>query len=165
MNRRMLIGRATTAVVAVLAIAWGMWGNQKNVPDPRGTAYRIAFQARNGLVYIPAEVNGHRVFVLLDTGADATAFCRRIVHPISPDVMIKLNLASGSVFGFRVPVDFTLGRSDLKEKRCLFHRDVVVGDFTFDGADGAIGLDVLSSFKSVTLDFKNSVLVLEDYRP
>jgi hypothetical protein len=25
-----------------------------------------------------------------------------------------------------------------------------------------VGLDVLSSFKSVTLDFKNSVLILED---
>ena len=30
------------------------------------------------------------------------------------------------------------------------------------GADGVIGVDVLSSFESVTFDFQNSVLVLED---
>jgi hypothetical protein len=38
----------------------------------------------------------------------------------------------------------------------------VVGDFRFGDADGVIGLDVLSSFKTVTFDFKDSVLVLED---
>ena len=29
-------------------------------------------------------------------------------------------------------------------------------------ADGLVGLDVLSQFKSVTFDFKNSILILED---
>jgi hypothetical protein len=37
-----------------------------------------------------------------------------------------------------------------------------VGDFKFVNPDGIIGLDVLASFKSVSLDFKNAVLVLED---
>jgi hypothetical protein len=38
----------------------------------------------------------------------------------------------------------------------------VVGDFKFGDADGVTVLDILSSFKTVTFDFKDSVLVLED---
>jgi hypothetical protein len=37
-----------------------------------------------------------------------------------------------------------------------------VGDFKFTNAEGVVGLDILSRFKSVTFDFKNSVMVLED---
>ena len=40
--------------------------------------------------------------------------------------------------------------------------DAIVGDFKFGAADGVVGLDVLSSFKSVTFDFKESMLILED---
>ena len=63
---------------------------------------------------------------------------------------------------FRVPVEFTLGDQTRKDRSCSFSRIVVVGNFTFDGAEGVIGLDVLRSFKVATIDFKNSVLVLED---
>jgi hypothetical protein len=129
-----------------------------DVPE---TEHRIAFQARNGLIYIPAEVNGHHVTLLLDTGAGAT-FSKKIAPPNNLDLMVKVNLASGSMFGFRIPVAFTLGRANLKDERYVFRRDVVVGDFKFDGADGAIGLDVLQSFKAVTLDFRSSALVLEE---
>jgi Aspartyl protease len=158
-RRRMPIGRTTATIFGLLAIAWGVWASQKGAPE---TEHRIAFQARNGLIYIPAEVNGHNVTLLLDTGAGATTFSKTIAPPNNLDSMVKVNLASGSIFGFRIPVAFTLGRANLKDEHCVFRQDVVVGDFKFDGADGAIGLDVLRSFKAVTLDFENSVLVLED---
>jgi hypothetical protein len=154
----MSIGRTAAAIFGLLVIAWGVWASQKDAPK---TEHRIAFQAGNGLIYIPAEVNGHNVTLLLDTGAGATIFSKTIAPPNNLDSMVKVNLASGSMFGFRIPVAFTLGRANLKDERCVF-RDVVVGDFKFDGADGAIGLDVLRTFKAVTLDFKNSVLLLED---
>jgi hypothetical protein len=38
----------------------------------------------------------------------------------------------------------------------------VLGDFKFTNAAGVVGLDILSRFKSVTFDFTNSVMVLED---
>ena len=38
----------------------------------------------------------------------------------------------------------------------------MVGDFKLGGADGVTVLDILSSFKTVTFDFKDSVVVLED---
>lgn len=43
-----------------------------------------------------------------------------------------------------------------------FRLNVVVGDFTFNGADGVLGFDILSSFKSVKFDFRKSMLVLDD---
>jgi hypothetical protein len=50
----------------------------------------------------------------------------------------------------------------VREEHCSFHQNAIVGDFKFGAADGVIGLDVLGSFKSVTFDFKNSLLILED---
>jgi hypothetical protein len=51
-------------------------------------------------------------------------------------------------------VGFTLGESSLREERCSFRQTAIVGAFKFGTADGVIGLDVLSSFASVTFDFK-----------
>jgi hypothetical protein len=71
-------------------------------------------------------------------------------------------MAKGSVLAFRQSVGFTLGESNVREEHCSFHQNAIVGDFKFGAADGVIGLDVLGSFKSVTFDFKNSLLILED---
>ena len=71
-------------------------------------------------------------------------------------------LAKGSVVAFRQPVGFTLGESNVREEHCAFHQDAIVGDFKFGAADGVVVLDVLSSFESVTFDFKESMLILED---
>jgi len=73
-----------------------------------------------------------------------------------------MNLAQGSVQAFRLPVEFTLGESEVGDEHCSFHQDAIVGDFKFGPADGVVGIDVLSSFKSVTIDFKNSVLILKE---
>jgi predicted aspartyl protease len=123
---------------------------------------RIQFQARNGLIYIPASVNGNHVTLLLDTGAALTAFSMKIVPVINRDSRITVDTANGSIPAFRIPVAFTLGELNMKDGRCWFRRSVVVGDFKLGEADGVIGLDVLSTFNSATFDFKNSVLVLDD---
>jgi hypothetical protein len=128
----------------------------------RAGEHRIQFQSRNGLIYIPAQVNGNHVTLLLDTGAVLTTFSLKIVPVTNTDSRITIDMAKGSITAFRVPVGFTLGESDLKERRCSFRQSVVVGDFKFGEADGVIGLDVLSSFKVVTIDFQNSVLILEN---
>lgn len=89
-------------------------------------------------------------------------FSIKILPTIDTDHRITMNLAKGSVSAFVVPAGFSLGDSSIKEQNCSFRRNIVVGDFKFGEADGVIGLDILSSFKTVTFDFKNSVLVLED---
>jgi hypothetical protein len=40
--------------------------------------------------------------------------------------------------------------------------NAVVGNFKFLNAEGVVGLDILRLFKSVTFDFKNSVIILQD---
>ncbi len=128
----------------------------------RAKEHQIHFRAHNGLIFIPARVNGNRVTLLLDTGAALTTFSLKIVPDINTNSKITMNMASGSVSASLVPVAFTVGEPDLQERRCAFRQTVVVGDFKFGEADGVIGLDVLSSFRVVSIDFQNSVLVLED---
>lgn len=124
--------------------------------------HRIAFQAINGLIYIQARVNGYRATLLLDTGAALTTFSLKIAPTTGSESRITINMAKGSMSAFRLPVGFTLGASDLKDQRCSFRETVAIGDFKFGDADGVVGVDVLSLFKSATLDFKNSVLILKD---
>ena len=160
----MAIGRAAIAVFALLA-ATSMPSpvpGQQPPPTAQTGEHRILFQERNGLIYIQARVNGNKTTLLLDTGAVLTTFSLKIAPTVASESRITINMAKGSISAFRVTIGFTLGDSDLKEQRCSFRQTVVVGDFKFGDADGVIGLDVLSSFKSVTLDFKSSVLILKD---
>jgi predicted aspartyl protease len=124
--------------------------------------HRIPFIARDGAVYVRARVNGSRVTLLLDTGAVWTTFNQKLVPTQTTGSRITINMAKGTVPAFRLAVALTLGESSVKEEHCSFRQEAIVGDFNFGAADGVVGLDVLSSFKSVTLDFKNSTLILED---
>jgi hypothetical protein len=85
----------------------------------------------------------------------------KLVPTSGADSRITINLAKGSASAFRVPVELNLGDPGLRERHCSFRQSALVGDFKFMDADGLVGLDVLSQFKSVTFDFKNSVLILE----
>ena len=116
----------------------------------------------DGAVYIHARVNGNRALLLLDTGAVLTTFSLKLVPTQQTDSRITVTMAKGSIVAFRVSVGFTLGESSVRQEHCSFRQTAIVGDFKFGTADGVIGLDVLSSFESVTFDFKNSVLVLKD---
>jgi hypothetical protein len=55
-----------------------------------------------------------------------------------------------------------LGDAGLPNQHFAFRLNAVVGDFRFLNAEGVVGLDILKRFKSVTFDFKNSVMILED---
>jgi hypothetical protein len=115
------------------------------------------------LIYIHAQVNGNRATLLVDSGAALTAFTSKIVPTPITVSKITVNMAKGSVSAFRLPVDFTIGDPNVREQRCAFNQRAVGGDFKFNDADGLVGLDVLSQFKSVKFDFKHSILILEDH--
>jgi hypothetical protein len=131
--------------------------------DARGE-HRVPFQLRGGLIYIQGRVNGKRATLLVDSGAALTTFTLRAVPTLDTDATITMNLAKGSVLATRLPVGFVLRDSDLRERHCSFLQNGVVGRFKFLDVDGLVRQDVLSRFKSVTFDFKNSALVLEDRR-
>jgi hypothetical protein len=154
--------RLGIAIIVFLAIVSRLSpGQEPSVAVPKGE-HRISFHARGDYILVRARVNGQRATLLLDTGAALSTFSIKILPTMDTDHRITMNLAKGSVSAFVVPAGFTLGDSDIKEQHCSFRRNIVVGDFKFGEADGVIGLDVLSSFKTVTFDFKDSVLVLED---
>jgi hypothetical protein len=164
MERRVAIGRTAIAIFGLLAIASRPALTPAQEPAAaavRAGEHRIPFIVRDGAVYVHARVNGNRAMLLLDTGAVLTTFSLKLV-PTQTGSRITINMAKGSVVAFRLPVGFTLGESTVREEHCAFHQNAIVGDFKFGAADGVIGLDVLSSFESVTFDFKKSVLVLED---
>jgi predicted aspartyl protease len=159
-----MLGRALVAFIALLAFPCLSWpaSGEDAPPAIRAGEYRVPFQVHDGLIYVQERVNGVRATMLIDTGAALTTFTLRVVPTLDTDSRITINLAKGSVLASRVPVGFVLGDSELREGHCSFHQNVVVGAFKFLDADGLVGQDVLSHFKSVTFDFKNSTLILED---
>lgn len=128
----------------------------------RASEHRIPFRVNDGLVYIEAKVQGERAMLLVDTGAVLTTFSQGKIPTQRAASKITINMARGSVIARRQEVGFSLGESPLREQHCEFRQSAIVGDFTFMAADGVVGLDVLTSFKSITFDFSNSVLILED---
>jgi hypothetical protein len=163
-ERRVTIGPARVAIFGLLTLAGLPWSGSGQAPATthRNGERRVAFFAQNGAVFVRGLVNGSRTTLLIDTGAVLTTFSSKLVPAQDASARITMNLAKGSVEAFRLPVEFTLGESVVRNERCSFHQEAIVGDFEFGAADGVVGVDVLSSFKSVTIDFKNSVLILKE---
>ncbi len=148
--------------LSVVAMPPSRGGAQEPLSTVVAGEHQLPFQARDGLIYIEAQVNGIRAKVLVDTGAMQTMLSVKVVPTLEASSRITVNMAKGSVSALSIPVGLTLGNPDQRQRRCSFHLNAVVGDFKFLGADGVVGLDVLGLFKSATFDFKNSVLILED---
>jgi hypothetical protein len=159
-----MTGRAIFVVAALLALPGLPWqaSGQEPPPTVRANEHRLPFQSRDGLIYIQARVNGNRRTLLVDTGATFTLFTIKAVPTIDLDPVVNLNLPKGSVSASRRLVGLVLGDSDHPERHCAFRLNAAVGAFKFMNAEGVVGLDVLSQFKSVTFDFKDSVVILED---
>jgi hypothetical protein len=159
---------ATIAVLGLLAVAIlappqrGLSASAEDSPRIRSGEHRVPFQTQDGLIYIHARVNGSPRTLLIDTGALLTIFTIKAVPTLDVDSAITINMAKGSVSASRLPVGLVLGDSDAPERHRGFRLNAVVGDFKFANAEGVVGLDILSRFKSVTFDFKNSVMVMQD---
>jgi len=128
----------------------------------RARQHRIPFRVEKGLVYVEAEVQGKPATLLVDSGAALTTFSQEKIPAQRAASKITISMARGSVVARRQEVRFSLGESRLRDQHCEFSRSAIVGDFQFMGADGVVGLDVLSTFQSITFDFANSILILED---
>jgi hypothetical protein len=157
-----IAGFGLLAVVSLTPHLQGQGASTGGSPATRSNEHRLPFQARDGLIYIQARVNGSRRTLLIDTGATLTLFTIKAVPGIDLDPAVRLNVAKGSVSASRLPVGLVLGDSDHPEPHCAFRLNAAIGAFKFMNAEGVVGLDVLSQFKSVTFDFKDSVVILED---
>ena len=112
-SRRVMIKRAIFAVVALLAVPGLPWQASGREPSPaiRAGEHRLPFQARDGLIYIQARVNGSPRTLLIDTGAVLTIFTIKAVPTLVVDSAITINMAKGSVSASRLPVGLVLGDS------------------------------------------------------
>ena len=132
-------------------------------PEGQGAIERrIPFRVKDGLVSIEGKIQGERATLLVDSGSVLTTFSQEKIPTQRAASKITISMARGSVVARRQEVRFSLGESSLRDRHCDFNRSAIVGDFKFMGADGVVGLDVLTSFKSVTFDFAHSVLILQD---
>jgi hypothetical protein len=156
--------RSTIAILGFLAvISLPPCGRpQEAAPAIRAGEYRLPFEAHDDLIYIHAVVNGSRRTLLVDTGAVLTIFTLKAVPTLSTASLVTINMAKGSVLASRLPVGLALGDAGLPDRHFGFRLNAVVGDFKFLNAEGVVGLDILKRFKSVTFDFKNSVMILEE---
>jgi predicted aspartyl protease len=160
----LFLRQATMAVFSLVAILGLTLPTPAQEPAPiaRAGEHHIPVIFHDGAVFIHGSVNGKSATLLLDTGAAQTTLSFKAVPDVDSGTRITVNIAKGSVSAFRLFVGLVLGDSKVKDEHCSFRQSAVVGDFKFGEADGVVGLDVLSSFKSMTLDFKRSVLILED---
>jgi hypothetical protein len=118
--------------------------------------HRIPFKVRDGLIYVEATVNSRKATLLVDSGATLTTLGIKFLPlDLESSRRITIHMAKGSVAAYQLPVTFALDGS-------TFRRDTVIGEFTFLNADGVLGADVLSNYKSVNFDFRASVLTLAD---
>ena len=163
-RKTVFMRRATIAILWLLAVIslTSYERAQELAPPIRAGEHRLPFQARDDLIYIRAVVNGSHTTLLVDTGAVFTIFTEKAVPTLNADLTVTINTAKGSVLASRFPVRLALGDSDPPEQHCAFRMNAIVGKFKFLNAEGVIGLDILKLFKSVTFDFKNSVIILED---
>lgn len=118
--------------------------------------HRIPFKVHDGLIYVEATVNSRKATLLVDSGATLTTLGIKFLPlDLESSRRITINMAKGSVAAYQLPVTFALDGS-------TFRRDTVIGEFTFLNADGVLGADVLSNYKSVNFDFRAGVLTLAD---
>jgi predicted aspartyl protease len=118
--------------------------------------HRIPFKLHDGLIYVEVGINGHKATLLVDSGATLTTLGIKFLPlGLEPSRRITIHMAKGSVAAYQLPVNFALDGSK-------FRRDTVIGEFTFLNADGVLGADVLSNYKSVNFDFRAGVLTLAD---
>jgi hypothetical protein len=155
---------STIAILGFLAvISLPACGHaQEAAPAIPAGQHRLPFEAQDDLIYIHAVVNGSRRTLLVDTGAVLTIFTQKSVPTLNTVKTVTINMAQGSVLASRLPVELALGDTGLREQHFAFRFNAVVGNFKFLNAEGVIGLDILRQFKSITFDFKNSVMILED---
>ncbi len=156
--------RSTIAILGFLAvISLPPCGHAQEVaPAIPAGQHRLPFKAQDDLIYIQAVVNGSRRTLLVDTGAVFTIFTQTAVPTLNNEPTVTINMAKGSILASRLPVGLALGDAGVPEHHFAFRLSAVVGNFKFLNAEGVVGLDVLRRFKSVTFDFKNSVMILED---
>jgi len=140
------VNRAFAVLLAVLLFS---------VSPTRAETHRIPFKIQNGHIFIPCTTDNGSYECLIDTGANKTA--------------IDTHATTHPAFAQADTVKGVVGAKQMRQVNTVITIDgiqlglvVVVMPMHHESQwDVIIGEDILSFFPSVTIDFKNSVIVLE----
>ncbi|MGD2134348.1 MAG: retropepsin-like aspartic protease [Maricaulaceae bacterium] len=145
--------RAPAIAIALLALC----GCATEAAGPRPDALAV-IRADDGRVFVPVMLNGRGPYAfLLDSGAGATVLDDDLIEeaglaPIGEAVTI-VGLSSSAELTTYVPAQIEFGGRDIELARILVH------DLGPRGAQGVLGLDVLSRF-AVEIDGPNEIVRL-----
>lgn len=129
-------------------------------------AQTLPFHSAQNLIFIEAEVNGHRGSFIVDTGASNSLITTRLAglgkYPLPK--MNNTNVSGGAGFSgraFEVKADFVFAGVIIKELPVYAGNLDILVERTGEKCDGLIGQDILRHFKSVKIDYHKRVIEFE----
>ena len=130
-------------------------------PSPAADKQIIPVKMVGGMLFVPVNVNGSNLILMLDTGATNTVVSPKAVH-------IPVVNATATVTEGHQQVSVGVARLDLRLGKAQFDSSVVVltdlqgaQQTGYGKFDGLLGENILSQFKSVRLDYQNKAIELE----
>ena len=134
--------------------------------------YIIPIQEDGFHVFLEASVNGHKIFMLLDTGASRTVFDLETIKSIHEGIELEENednatgLGTNSVRNFVAAIEkFELGKIKLNQYEAgiidLSHVNESYKRIDIPPITGVLGSDLLVAFHAV-IDYKEKVLKLRN---
>jgi Aspartyl protease len=139
----------TRRAFLLLLGAVSAWG-QDSSPD------KIRFELFDGVPLVPAVVNGHKVKLLVDTGAGRSLLAAKLVKDSHGDSQSRI----GTVGGDRLLKD---GEASIAVGSFSVHFPHVLVDSAsvLDGnADGLLGNDFWAAAGGIALDYKRRILTI-----
>jgi len=135
--------------------------------------YIAAIQSDGYHVFLEAKVNGHKVFMLLDTGASRTVFDLETIKTIHNGIKLEENedhatgLGTDSVKNFVATIEnLEMGKIRLKNYEAgiidLSHVNASYGKIDIPPIAGVLGSDLLVAFDAV-IDYKKKLVKLKSY--
>jgi predicted aspartyl protease len=123
----------------------------------------IPVKVVGGMVFVPVNVNGSDVVLMLDTGATNT-----VISPAAVHMPVFVGSQTATVTEGHQQVSVAVARLDVRLGKARFDSSVVVlTDLTpaqrtrYGKFDGLLGQNILGQFKSVCLDYEKKLLELE----
>lgn len=126
--------------------------------------YTVPFHSVNGMILLDGQINGKPAVFLLDTGANNSVVDYRAAGFPNEKLEILRSTGSAGAEGACIVREVRLSL----EHRSWLNRRVCVMDLTDVSrrmgtrVDGFIGMDVLTEFSVVRIDFKNRTIELEE---
>lgn len=147
-------------VALVLAVTLGI----RVFPQPSNPA-KIPFEFSRafGLMLIRAEVNGKPAVLVLDTASNHTIISSRFVDVATPTLKDTVSTGKGSGYsgtGVFVTASLMVGFLSWRDHRILAMEMREFSKSLGQDVDGILGMDFLSEFELVTVDFKHHKLEL-----